>query len=366
MEEWMISDPTFHSFILPFCQPSCYYLSMQSSTTTHSCTIYGIGSIIPAEGMEPLAAYNFPGMGTLRVGENGVTGIAETRDGKAVFFSRGEQTLAYLPSNIGIPSYYPLRPAPLPGRVRAVLMDLDGTSVRSEGFWVYIIERVTARLLGDDAFHFTEADLPFVSGFSVSEHLEYCLRAYCSGTGATLEQARRYYFELTDYEMAEIRAGRGRFDAFTPSPGLCDFLLHLKARGVKIGLVTSGLHQKAWPEIAGAFEAMGLGDPLQFYDSIVTAGTAIRPGQAGTLGEQQAKPHPWLYAEVMLPLGISPEETVGIEDSSAGAISIRLAGVAALGIEDGNIRAGGATPLCGAIKPGLAEIWDDILETRCS
>jgi len=333
--------------------------------TASACEIHGIGFILPDSGMRPLEAFDFPGVGVLRVGQDGVTGIAETQDRKAVFFSRGGQTLAYLPSNVSVPSYYPLRPAPLPGRVRAVLMDLDGTSVRSEGFWVYIIERVTARLLGDDDFRFTEADLPYVSGFSVIEHLEYCLRTYCRGADATLEQARRYYFELTEREMAEVLAGRGRRDAFTPSPGLREFLLKLKAHGVKIGLVTSGLHQKAWPEIVSAFEVMGLGDPLQFYDSFVTAGTAIKSGQAGTLGEQQAKPHPWLYAEVLLPMGVPREETVGIEDSSAGAVAIRLAGVAALGVEDGNIRAGGATPLCAAIKPGLAAIWDDILKARC-
>jgi beta-phosphoglucomutase-like phosphatase (HAD superfamily) len=339
---------------------------MHPSTTAPSCEIHGIGPITPEGGMRPLESFDFPGLGALRVGEDGVTGIAETRDRKAVFLSRGGQTLAYLPSNVGIPSYYPLRPAPLPRRVRAVLMDLDGTSVRSEGFWVYIIERVTARLLGNDAFRFTEADLPYVSGFSVSEHLEYCLRAYCPGTGATLEQARRYYFELTEHEMAEILVGRGRRDAFTPAPGLREFLLELKAHGIKIGLVTSGLHQKAWPEIVSAFEVMGLGDPLRFYDAIVTAGASIKTGHAGTLGELQAKPHPWLYSEVLLPLGIPPEETIGIEDSSAGVVSIRLAGVAALGVEDGNIRTGGAAPLCAALKPGLAEIWHDILKTRCS
>jgi len=340
---------------------------MHASTTTPSltCEIHGIGAITPDGGLRALETFEFPGLGALRVGQDGVTGMAETRDRKAVFFSRSGQTLAYLPSNVGIPSFYPLRSAPLPARVRAVLMDLDGTSVRSEGFWVYIIERVTARMLGDDAFRFTEADLPYVSGFSVSEHLEYCLRTYCHGKDATLELARRYYFELTEYEMAEILAGRGRRDAFTPSPGLRDFLLKLKARGIKIGLVTSGLHQKAWPEIVSAFEVMDLGDPLQFYDSIITAGFSVKAGQAGTLGEQQAKPHPWLYSEVLMPLGVPPEETIGIEDSSAGVVSIRLAGVAALGVDEGNIRAGGTEPLCAAIKPGLAEIWDDILKARC-
>jgi len=337
---------------------------MQSHLTTASSgTIDGIGPLASAEGLVPLSQYDFPGLGMLRVGEDGVTGLAKTRDGKAVFLGRGAQTLTYLPSNVGIPSYYPLRPAPLPSRVRAVLMDLDGTSVRSESFWVYIIERVTARLLADDGFRFQEADLPHVSGFSVTEHLEYCLRTYCPA--ATLDQARWWYFELTEQEMDAIRQGHGRRDAFTPAPGLRDFLLNLKARGVKIGLVTSGLHQKAWPEIVSAFAAMGLGDPLAFYDSIVTAGYAVKSGQAGTLGEQQAKPHPWLYAEVLLPLGVPRDEVVGIEDSSAGVVSIRLAGVAALGVEEGTIRTGGTAPLCAAIRPGLPEIWRDLLAERC-
>lgn len=204
-------------------------------TTTQTCEIHGIGPIRADEGIFPLDEFLFPGLGTLRVGADGVAALATTRDRKVVFISRGAQTLTYLPSNVGVPSFYPLAPAPLPERVRAVLMDLDGTSVRSEHFWIYIIERVTARLLGDDAFRFTDADLPHVSGFSVSEHLEYCLRTYCAGRpGADLATARRYYFELVEFEMAEILAGRGKRDAFTPAPGLKDFLRNLKERGVKI------------------------------------------------------------------------------------------------------------------------------------
>ena len=57
-------------------------------------------------------------------------------------------------------------------------MDLDGTSVRSEHFWVWIIERTTATLVGKPRFELEAADLPFVSGHSVSEHLEHCVRKY--------------------------------------------------------------------------------------------------------------------------------------------------------------------------------------------
>jgi beta-phosphoglucomutase-like phosphatase (HAD superfamily) len=48
-------------------------------------------------------------------------------------------------------------------------------------------------------------------------------------------------------------------------------------------------------------------------------------------------------------LGIPFEErhsVVGIEDSSAGVVSIRLAGFTAFGLGGGNISEGGAAPLC--------------------
>jgi phosphoglycolate phosphatase-like HAD superfamily hydrolase len=97
--------------------------------------------------------------------------------------------------------------------------------------------------------------------------------------------------------MRAILDGRGRPNAFTPTPGLKAFLLALKERGIRIGLVTSGLYEKAWPEIVSAFRTLDLGDPRDFYDAIITAGFAIRKGQVGTLGELSPKPHPWLYAE---------------------------------------------------------------------
>ena len=84
---------------------------------------------------------------------------------------------------------------------------------------------------------------------------------------------------------------------------------------------------------------------MDFYDVIITAGQALKKGQTGTLGELSPKPHPWLYAETARDgLGISPSrrhKVIGIEDSSAGIISIRLAGFAAIGIGGGNIETSG-------------------------
>lgn len=64
--------------------------------------------------------------------------------------------------------------------------------------------------------------------------------------------------------MKEIMEGRGRKNAFVPQEGLKEFLLALKAKGIKIGLVTSGLYEKAMPEILSAFRALDMGEPTDF------------------------------------------------------------------------------------------------------
>ena len=293
-------------------------------------------------------------------GKDGVLGVYSTGDGKVEFICYEAHCLAYVTSSMGYPAYYPVYDAKIETPLKAVLMDLDGTTVRSEEFWMWIIQLTTASLLDNSKFSLEDADLPYVSGHSVSEHLKYCVDKYCPDK--TVEEARVFYFEHTHREMDAIMAGSGRKNAFTPSPGVKDFLLELKSMGVKLGLVTSGLYEKAYPEILSAFNTLELGKPDDFYDSIITAGFPLRKGSCGTLGELSPKPHPWLYAEVArvgLGLEFSDRHSiVGIEDSGAGITSIRLAGFAAIGIADGNIIESGTQGLCNS----YCENFEDILK----
>jgi beta-phosphoglucomutase len=263
---------------------------------------------------------------------------------------------------MGYPAYYPVPDVRIEKPIKAVLMDLDGTTVRSEEFWIWIIELTTASLLDNPHFELEESDLPFVSGHSVSEHLKHCINKYCPDK--TVEQARSFYFEHTRRQMQAILEGKGKQGAFTPTEGIKEFLLELKAMKIKLGLVTSGLYEKAYPEILSAFQTLGLGKPDDFYDCIITAGFPLQKGGCGTLGELSPKPHPWLYAEtarVGLGLELSQRHNVlGIEDSSAGIASIRLAGFAAIGIKDGNIIEGGTLGLCNHYCQDFEQILDII------
>jgi beta-phosphoglucomutase-like phosphatase (HAD superfamily) len=302
--------------------------------------------------------------GRFRAGTDGVRSVAATADRKVEFVEFAGHSLAYVKSAMGYPAYYPVHPVTVTKPLKAVLMDLDGTSVHSESFWIWIIQLTTASLLGRPTFELEESDLPHVSGHSVSEHLQHCIRKYCPAQ--KVEDARRFYFEHTHREMRAIMDGRGRADAFRPAPGLKEFLLELKGYGIKIGLVTSGLYEKAMPEIVSAFRQLRMGDPVEFYDAIITAGFPMRAGrEVGTLGELSPKPHPWLYAETCrVGLGIPFEErnrVVGIEDSGAGLCAIRLAGLAGIGIGGGNIIQSGTRALCWAYHERLAEAPESIL-----
>ncbi len=303
------------------------------------------------------------GDGMFRSGKEGVKAILSPLDKKSEFIIYEDKTLVYVKSQLGHPAIYELKDAEFEGPAEAVLMDLDGTSIHSEKFWIWIIEQTTAKLLNKSSFTLENSDEPHVSGHSVSEHLEYCVRKYCPDK--TLEEARSLYFEITHYQMQEILDGRGRQDAFIPSPGLKEFLLALKSRNIKIGLVTSGLYEKAWPEILSAFRTLDLGDPLEFYDSMITAGSPLRKGQTGTLGELAPKPHPWLYAETArIGLEMPTEKrtrVVGLEDSAAGVLSIRLAGFTALGIAGGNIEQSGIKPLLAGYHINLMDTLPYIL-----
>ena len=296
-------------------------------------------------------------------GKDGVKRILTPDDRKIDLIEFEDKRLCYVKSGLGYPAVYPLHETGFEPKAEAILMDLDGTSVRSESFWMWVIEQTTARLIGKPSFKREEEDGPFISGHSVSEHLQYMIDKYAKGS--ELELARKYYFEIVNHEMDEIMKGRGKQDAFTPAPHLKEFLLSVKGEGIKIGLVTSGLYEKAMPEIISAFKQLDMGDPVDFYDSIITAGQALRKGQTGTLGELAPKPHPWLYAETArVGLGVPFErrhKVLGIEDSSAGVVSIKLAGFSCCGISGGNIEQAGINELCDYRIDDLMQILDIII-----
>lgn len=260
--------------------------------------------------------------------------------------------------NNGVCASYQIKETAFKAPAEAVLMDLDGTTLTSEEFWVYIIERTMAKLMGNEQFSFTDEDIPFVSGFTTVEHLQYAIGKYCPENKTALDLANEYYHQISTSELKKISRGEGNMGAFKPTAGLKEFLLELKARKIKIGLATSGLDYKCIPEIQSVFRQLDLGDPLTFYDAVITGGRRKNVGDYGTLGEIVSKPHPWIYTELAY-MGLkikNPENVIGIEDSAAGVLSLRFAGFPVIGLETGNITQSGLNCLCDRKVNDLSEI----------
>lgn len=260
--------------------------------------------------------------------------------------------------NYGVNVDYELKPVKPERPVEAVLMDLDGTTVTSEEFWMYVIELTMKEFSGDKSFTLAEEDIPFVSGYTTADHLKYCVDKYYPKKGLDLERGMTIYHVIAKTELDKIMRGGGKADSFKPAEGLKDFLLGLKERKIKIGLVTSGLDYKAIPEIVAAFRVLGMGDPLKFYDAVITGGRRKDDGEYGTIGEVAAKPHPWVYTELAY-RGLkikNPSGVFGIEDSAAGAMSLRFAGFPVIGVNCGNIEKSGMDVLCYKKVDKLCEI----------
>ena len=119
------------------------------------------------------------------------------------------------------------------------------------------------------------------------------------------------------------------------------------------------------PEILSAFKQLDMGDPVEFYDAIISAGQTFRKDQTGTLGELAPKPHPWLYAETAR-VGLNMpferrHKVLGIEDSAAGVVSVKLAGFSCAGVAGGNIDAAGMSDLCDYRVDGLMDLLNIII-----
>lgn len=162
--------------------------------------------------------------GTFKTGENGVRAIKTTSDGKIGFVDYGGKTLCYIDGSCGQRAIYPLAEVSFPKKVGYVVMDLDGTSIVSEEFWIEIIRLTTSEVLGKEVF-FSEEDIPFVSGNTTMEHLHYALAKYGDPAQAYANAMEVYHkVSRTELEKALV----GDTDKIRPTAGLKEFLLELK------------------------------------------------------------------------------------------------------------------------------------------
>ena len=178
--------------------------------------------------------------------------------------------------------------------MQALIFDFDGTILDTESTefqaWQEAYRRHGVELA-------LEVWLPLIGTnevpFDPVEHIE-------SLSGQSLERSS------VETWVKEYK--RGLNEALEPMPGVLDYIENAKLQGIKLAVASSS--GKAWVE--GHLERLGL---LELFDVIRTREWV-----------QRTKPDPALFLRAAEGLGLSPSQTIVLEDSLNGVKAGKSAG----------------------------------------
>ena len=185
--------------------------------------------------------------------------------------------------------------------VEAVLFDLDGTLIDSEGLWWEAECAVVAEL----------------GGVWLAADQEHCL-------GGPLERVADYMVQLTrcgvgpdvvGQRLLDSMESRLRSEPLRWRPGARELLIACRSAGIPVGLVSAS-HRRLLAAVADAVALEVLdtaGDPFD----VTVAGDEV----------SDSKPHPEPYLLAARMLGVDIERCVVIEDSPTGVAAGQSSGV---------------------------------------
>lgn len=199
--------------------------------------------------------------------------------------------------------------------IGAVLFDMDGVLVDSEGF---IAEAAIAMLAERYGVAATREDfLPFV-GMGENRFIGGVADKYGVSIDIERDKARTYelYFEVIRGRLREIR-------------GASAFVRECRARGLKTAIATSADRRK----LEANLREIGLAEAD--FDAAVDG-----------LQVERKKPFPDIYLEAARRVGIVPTSCLVVEDATSGVKAAKAAGCACLAIggsfSEAELRSSGA------------------------
>jgi sugar-phosphatase len=213
--------------------------------------------------------------------------------------------------------------------IRAVVLDLDGLLVDTEPVW-----RTAARaILGQLGIDLTNADLLDTTGVRVDEMAAAFLAKRPGSAPGPAAVADQITDQVVDYVA---RAGE-------PMPGVPDAIALFGRSGLRLAIASSS--------------------PKRLIDAVCTRLRLDIDVRCSALDEARGKPAPDVYLAATRRLGLSPARCLAVEDSPAGVVSAKTAGLTCVAVPDPLLTGDPRYRRADLVLPSLTDLTEPLLRT---
>jgi HAD superfamily hydrolase (TIGR01509 family) len=220
---------------------------------------------------------------------------------------------------------------------RAVVLDMDGLLIDTEPVW---------RIAGENVFtalgvQVSRAELLDTTGIRIDEMVRALLPPASgpgpSPAGAPVLHPAEVADRITDLVVDHVRR-QG-----VPMPGVPEAIALFRRSGLQLAIASSS--------------------PARLIDAVCARLGLDIEVRCSALDEPRGKPAPDVYLAAARRLGLSPARCLAVEDSPAGVVAAKEAGMSCLAVPDPLLAGDPRYRRADLVLPSLTELDEPVLRT---